>query len=263
MRGAVTIFRREFAGLFLSPLAWILLLVSLFVNGFFFVQYLGIYRGDVTGALRASLGGSWPFWFFLVLLPPLLAMRLVSEEARNGTLEFLLTGPVGDASVVVGKFLAALAFLAILWLSVLVYALRVQTVGTPPDWGPALGGYLGAVLASGLFVAIGLLVSSLTNTPLLAAFLAFMACLGWLILPIVGANAFQSIAALLADYAGGVEVAHAWVLGALNKMDVLHHFQSSFLLGVFDTSEVVFFLTWTALFLFLTVRSLEARRWRA
>ena len=263
MSGTITIFRREFAGLFLSPLAWVLLLVSLFVNGFFFVLLLHQSGGDMGVALGGALGGAWPFWYFLVFLPPLLCMRLIAEEAHSGTLEYLLTAPVTDVAVVVGKFLAATAFMGVLWLSVLVYALRIDAGGVTPDWGPVLGGYLGAVLASGLFVAIGLFASSLTSTPMIAAFLAFMACLWWLILPQVGALVFRAMRALLADVAGGVDTAREWFFGALNTMDVVAHFQASFLIGVFDTSEVVFFLTWTALFLFLTVRSLETRRWRA
>lgn len=262
MRGTLTIFRREFAGLFFSPLAWILLVVALFVNGVFFYLGLTVGGGDVTSALELSLGGGWPFWALLVFLPPLLTMRLLSEEARTGTLEYLLTAPVSDAAVVVGKFLAGTSFFAILWASVLAYGVAVQHLGVPPDWGGVVGGYVGSVLASGLFVAIGLLASSLTGTPLLAAFLGFMADLWWLLLPMLVGIAMKQMRSLLSSWAGGVDAAERWINLATSKMNVIAHFQSSFLHGILDTAEIVFFLTWTGFFLFLTVRSLEARRWR-
>lgn len=262
MSGTLTIYRRELASLFFSPLAWILLLLALLANGLFFVLYLNQAAGEVTYALELALGGGWPFWSLLVFLPPLLAMRLLSEEARAGTLEFLLTAPVSDAAVVCGKFFAATTFLAVLWLCAPVYALTIHALGVAPDWGAVLGGYLGAVLVSALFVAISLFASSLTSTPLVAAFLAFMANLWWLVLPTAAEYGMSQVRSLLVGFAGDVERATAWVRGALHQMNVVSHFQGSFLHGVFDTAEVVFFVTWTAFFLFLTVRSLEARRWR-
>ena len=118
MRGCVTICRRELAGLFLSPLAWILLLVTLLLNGLFFQFYVSASNGDVVLALETALGGGAIFWAFMVVLTPLITMRMVSEEARDGTLEFLLTAPVSDAAVIVGKFLAATNFKAVLRISV-------------------------------------------------------------------------------------------------------------------------------------------------
>ena len=264
MSGALVIARRELVSLFFSPLAWILLVVASLINGSFFYLYVVSSGGDVTMTLDLLLGGGWPFWSFIVFLPPLLAMRMISEEASTGTLEFLLTAPVTDAGVVVGKFLAATAFMSLLWLVVPVYALIVQTTGgVTPDWGGVFGGYLGAVLSSGLFVAIGLLASSLTTTPLLAAFFAFVACLSWLVLPMLAELVLSNVRVLFVRWAGSVELAERWVRAALDKMNVVSHFQGSFLHGVFDSAEIVFFLTWTAFFLFLAVRSLEARRWRA
>jgi len=262
MKRVLAITQQELAGLFLSPLAWVLLVVSLLVNGFFFFVYITRGNGDVTVALDLLLGGGWPFWCFLVFLPPLLTMRMISEEARSGTLEYLLTAPVSDAAVIVGKFIAATTFMAVLWASAPAYALAVQLAGVTPDWGNVLGGYMGAVLCSGLFVAIGLLASSLTTTPLLAAFMAFMADLLWMILPMLAEMVMKQLRSLLAQWAGGLETAQDWISKGLDAMNVLGHFQKSFLHGVVDTAEIVFFMTWTIFFLFLTVRSLEARRWR-
>lgn len=244
MRGAFAIYRRELAGLFLAPLAWILLCIALALNGYLFTLYLTTARGDVDDAVRLALGESFVFWTFLVLVPPLLTMRMISEESRSGLLEFLLTAPVTDFSVVVGKFLAATTFMAVLWTSVPVYALVASTVGSRPDWGVLIVGYTGAVLASGLFSAIGLCASSLTNTPVVAAFGAIVFNIVLVLLP------------LLARLG-----ASDWIAPFVARVHVIDHLKNSFLLGIFDSAYVVFFIAWTALFLFVTVRALEARRW--
>jgi ABC-2 type transport system permease protein len=262
VRNILTIWRREALGLFLSPLAWILLLVALFLYGVFFVSALGGTGGDVGRALDFALGGSWAFWAFLLFLPPLLTMRLLSEEARSGTLEFLLTAPVTDAAVVLGKFLAATSFMALLWSAVLVYASAIAATGTAPDWSAVLVAYCGAVLSSALFVAIGLLTNCFTSTPLLAAFLAFIASLWWLLLPNIATALIVELKGLLAGFVGGLDAAEHWITRAVSSMDVIGHTQVSFLRGVIDTAEIAFFLIWIAFFLFLTVRMLEVRRWR-
>jgi ABC-2 type transport system permease protein len=241
----LAIYRREIAGLFYGPLAWLLLALAFLLNGFLFLLYLKSTDGDVDVAVRLALGESWVFWALLILLPPLLTMRMISEESRTGLLEFLLTAPVSDAAVVMGKFLAAATFLAILWSSVAVYAFTLGKLGIAPDAGMVFGGWLGALLASGLFCAIGLCASSMTNTPVLSAFAAILANLVIVISPLL---------ARLTD--------EPWVRHAIARVDVIDHHKSAFLLGVLDSAYVAFFVAWTALFLFLTVRMLEARRWR-
>jgi ABC-2 type transport system permease protein len=248
MRGVLVVYRREVAGLFLAPLAWILLFLTLFYDAFFFLHYLeSETAGEVNAALRLVLGGGWPFWILVLLLPPLLTMRMISEESRSGLLEFLLTAPVSDAAVVTGKALAATSFLAVLWLSVPLYGVVLQLLGAPPDWGQIATAWIGAVLVSGLFSSIGLAASALSGTPLVAAFLATVANIVILFLPLLG----QSTTAL----PRGV------VRGVLRKVDVTAHFQGSFLTGALDSAHVVFFLAWTGVFLFLTVRLVETRRW--
>lgn len=262
MRGTLVITRRELGGLFFSPLAWILLTVSLFLNGYLFSASMAATLGDVTASLELVFGGNIFFWALMLVLAPLLTMRLLAEEASSGTLEYLRTAPVSDAAVVLGKFLAGLIFMAVLWSSIFFYAGAVQVSGTVPDWGQVFAIYVGAVLASGIFVAIGMVTSSLTNTPLLAAFLSFMACLWWLLLPRIGSMMLLQMRVLLADLFGSPERARYWVDGTVDRMDVMRHFGRTYFRGVIDTSEVIFFLTWTAFFLFLTTRTLEARRWR-
>ena len=179
MRGTLVIYCRELAVLFFSPLAWILLFVSLFLNGYLFSSILSnpFNPGDVNASFEFVFGGNFLFWGLMLILAPLLTMRLLAEEAANGTLEFLRTAPVSDASVVIGKFLAGTTFMAILWSSAFLYGAVLHLSDVPPDWGRVTAIYLGSVLASGLFIAIGLATSSLSNTPLVAAFLSLMACL--------------------------------------------------------------------------------------
>jgi ABC-2 type transport system permease protein len=262
VKGTLVIYRRELAGLFRAPIGWLLLLLALAANGFLFYAYMSGSRGNVTASLEGALGGGPTFWAFIVLLPPLLAMRMLSEESGNGTLEYLLTAPITDAAVVVGKHLAATTFMAILWSSVLIYAAAIHMAGAAPDWAALLCTYVGAVLVSGLFLSIGLLASCLSSTPLLAAFLAFLACVTWLMIPQLVNLIMGQVRVWFESSAGGLVAAENWIRGALDKMDVLRHFQTSFRLGVLDSAELVFFLTWPAFFLFLTVRALEARRWR-
>jgi ABC-2 type transport system permease protein len=265
MRGTLIIFRRELFSLATSSFAWILLTVALFLNGILFTAYVQLFDGDVTGALRFALGESLAFWAILVFLPPLLTMRMVAEEARSGLVEFLLTSPISDAAVILGKFLAATTFLALFWCSVPLYGLVISGLGASPDWGPLLGGTLGAILTSGLFVSTGLLASTSTATPVLAAFLALAFNLAWLALPLVTDLALGGTLAWITNLfsgADGVAQAGAWLERLVGTIDILAHFQKSFLIGLLDTTEVVFFLTWTGLFLFLSVRLLETRRWR-
>ncbi len=265
MRGTLIIFRRELFSLATSSFAWVLLSVALFLNGVLFSAYIQRFGGDVTVALRFALGQSLAFWALLVFLPPLLTMRMVAEETRSGLVEYLLTSPISDGAVILGKFLAASTFLALFWCSVPLYGLVLTGLGVSPDWGELLGGTLGAILTSGLFVSTGLLASTATSTPLLAAFLALAFNLAWLTLPMVAELVLGGVVAWITGLfsgAAGLVQAGDWLQRLVGTLDILAHFQKSFLVGLLDTTEVVFFLTWTGLFLFLAVRLLETRRWR-
>lgn len=247
MRGTVTIFRRELAGLFLTPLAWVLLLFAVALNGFFLVAVLQNSRGFVDDSLNYLLGIGAGFWMLMVVLPPLLTMRSISEEAKSGQLEFLLTAPVTDTAVVLGKHLAVSAFMAVMWASVPLYGLVLELLGASPDWGQLAMGYLGAVLCSMLFCAVGMVASALSSTPLLAAFLGFIFNMMLLLLPIAAGTLGGEVGALL--------------VGLGTRLNVFLHLQTSFMRGAFDTADLFFFLAWTGLFLFAAVRLVEARRW--
>ncbi len=244
MRGLWTIYRREMAGLFQGPLAWILLFLALLMNGVYFKWALQTFQGDVTETMRFSLGGSYPFWFLAIVIPPLLTMRMISEESRGGMLEFLLTAPVSDAAIVVGKFLAATSVMAILWSSFFVYGLVMADLGAAPDWLPLMGGILGSILTSALFCSIGILCSALTNTPMLALFFALVFNALFYGLP--------SAVSLLDS---------AFLQRVIKSVDIHRHFYQSFNLGILDSGPITFFVVWTALFVFLAIRRVEMRRW--
>ncbi len=247
MRGLAAVYRRELAGLFLQPLAWILGGLVLAFDALVFLRALESESGgDVDDALALVLGGGFPFWILCALLAPLVTMRMISEESRGGQLEFLLTAPVTDAALVGGKALAATTFFALLWASVPLYGACVAALGAPPDWGVLATAWLGATLVCALFSAVGLAASAASDTPLLAAFLAAVANLGFF----WGAKLGQGARARsrLAD----------WLL---EKMDVTAAYQGSFQTGALDSTHVVVFVAWTLAFLFLAVRLVESRRW--
>ena len=247
MSGVWIVFRREMAGLFLTPLGWVLFLLALVVNGLYFTAFIQVTGGDVGASLSLALGGGYPFWVIMVLLPPLLTMRMVSEEARSGMLEFLLTAPIRDVSVILGKALAATSFLGLLFGSNLIYALICMSLGATLDWGHIATAMFGTVLVSALFCSIGLVASTLTNTPLIAAFLGFFL------------NVVMLSLRFLEGTLKGLDAGLRESL--MRKVDVIAHFQSSFVRGALDTADIVFFLGWTGVFLFLATRLLEARRW--
>jgi len=242
VRGLAAIWRRELAALFLGPLAWTLLFLASCFGGWIFLAQLRGSGGDVDFAARYALFISF---YAAVVAAPLVTMRMISEESRAGLLEYLLTAPISDAAVVTGKFLAATSFFAILSASVFVYAAVLAAEGRAPDFGIVACGYVGILLASGLFCAIGMLASSLTSTPIVAAFAAVI----------------LDLALILAPQVAGLSET-PWVAEAAGRIDVTGRLSSSFLLGAFDSAHVVFFVAATAFLLFLAVRVVETRRWR-
>lgn len=246
MRGLWTIYRRELAGLFLSPLAWTLLTIALFVEGLLFVTWLDVTGRDLRVAMILQLAGT-ASTFLAMVLTPLLTMRMISEEARSGLLEFLLTAPVSDLAIVLGKLGAVTTFMLVLWSSTLSYGLIAQMLGVAPDWIPSISAVFGATLLSALFCSIGLAASALTNVPIVAAFLAFVANLTLFLI--------QAIDQLLKLPPGH------WAKSALGHANLTGQFSASFGSGVLDSKHVLSFLIWTAFFVFVATRLLEKRRW--
>ncbi|MDG4555452.1 MAG: ABC transporter permease subunit [Candidatus Competibacter sp.] len=247
----LTIAARELRGLFLSPLAWTLLAVVQGLLAWIFLILVGDFRNlqgrlalldnapGVTDLVAAPLFrvAAW----VLLLLTPLLTMRLLSEERRTGTLDLLLSAPVGSTAIVLGKYLGVVLFLSGLIVLVALMPLTLAA-GAPLDSGKLLAGVLGLILLAGSFTAAGLYLSALTIQPALAA----MATFGLLLLLWV------------VDMAGAGQKA----LGSLFAYLSLSRHYDALLLGLFDSADVAYYLLFIAAFLGLTIRRLDDARLR-
>ena len=174
MRQAFFIFKREFRTYFVSPIAYIVISIFLLVTGWFFFSTFFLYS-------QASLRNFFsllPIIFSFVV--PAITMRLFSEEFNVGSYETLLTMPVTFLDVVLGKFMASVAFIAAMLIPTLAYPITIGFLGQL-DWGPVAGGYIGAILLGAAFSAIGLLASSLTRNQIIA-FITGMAICFFLVL---------------------------------------------------------------------------------
>jgi ABC-2 type transport system permease protein len=237
MRNTLTVAWKEIRTYFASPMAYIVAMVFLALTGYFFAASISQPFPEAT--IRGFLG---PSIFILILLAPVLTMRLFAEEQKLGTIELLLTAPVRDWEVVLGKFLASLAFFVGTIALTLYYVLLLYWYGDP-DAGPLLSGYLGLILYGAATLSIGLFVSSLTNNQIVAAVVGFGLLLALSII--------HQAAGLVSGVASTI----------FTQLSLATHFDD-FARGVVDTSGVIYYVSVAALFLFLTVRSLETRRWR-
>ena len=250
------IFKKEMLLYFSSPVAYAVITLFLLIVGYFFYLYFvsftlmsmqaamnpGLARDlNVTDGILRPLFANIVSIIVLFMMP-MLTMRLFAEERKSGTIELLLTYPVRDGAVLIAKYLAALALYAIMLALTLLYPVTIAYFARL-EWGPLFTGYLGLLLMGGAFLAVGLLASSLTENQIVAAFATFVVLL---IFWVIGWSA---------DYTGGLA---GRVLSHLSLVD---HFES-FSKGVIDSRDVVYYADFTVLALFLTLRSLEARRWK-
>jgi ABC-2 type transport system permease protein len=247
MRKTWAIVRRELIATFSSPLAYIVMTAFLLMQGYIFYLIVSFLNNPQTPAmtpLRLFFGGTIFFWLFLLFVVPVITMRLIAEERRSGTIEVLLTSPLTEYQVVIGKFLAAMAFYLALWLPTVLYVLILQR-HSEIDLGPVLSGYIGVFLLGCLFVSVGTLASTLTDNQLIAAIIAFAAMV--LLFSIGLVEQLLLSGSFLKD-----ALAH---MNLWTQMD-------DFAKGIVDTRHVVYQLSAGALFLFLAAKSLEVKKWR-
>ncbi len=246
MSGVLPNLVRELRAYFFSPLAYVVAALMLVINGLVFwliVSYLNRPGVQIGAPLELFFGQTLYFWLVLLFVAPVLTMRLLSEERRSGTIEVLMTAPVTEDGVVVGKYLAALLFYVFLWLPTLVYA-GVLAVYGEVDWGPVAAGYLGVFGIGALFLAVGVLASALTRSQLVAAVLTFA-----LLVPLF---TFGLLEQLFNDET---------LRQAFSYLNLWQHMEE-FGKGIVDTRRLVYYLSATVLFLFLAARALEQRKWR-
>ncbi len=169
MRGAWQVFKKDFKVYFVSPIAYIVISIFLILSGWFFFSTFFLFNQAEMRMFFSLL----PILFAFVL--PAVTMRLFSEELNTGSYELLLTLPVSVRDVVLGKFAAALAFVGIMLVPTFSYAIFVSFLGDL-DWGPVIGGYVGAILLGAAFVSVGLFASSLTRNQIIAFIIGMSAC---------------------------------------------------------------------------------------
>lgn len=235
MSATLSIARRDFQAYFNSPVAYVVLGVFLLVLGYLFFStlFLGGY------ASMRTFFSITPILF--VVFGPAITMRLISEERKSGTIEQLLTLPINNYQVVIGKFLAALGIIGVGLLFTLPYVVSVSLLIPPDasfDYGPAIGGYVGLLLLASVFLSLGLFASSLTKNQIVAFIIGLALCFFFYFI--------DKFAVLMP----------AHLAGFLEYISVDYHF-TNIARGVIDTRALVFYLSLVTLFLVLTERSLR------
>ena len=241
MSGAITVFRRELAGYFATPVAYVFIVIFLVMAG-----ALTFTIGNFFARGQADLTPFFTFvpWLFLFLVPAL-TMRLWAEERRLGTIELLLTLPIAQWQAVVGKFLAAWAFCAIALALTFPLVITVNALGNP-DNGVILTGYLGCLMVAGAFLAVGAAISAMTKNQVIAFVLAVAACF---FLTAAGSPVVTEFLSkripLLAEIARGISIT-----------DRLNGFTR----GVISARDFVFFASFMAFFLFANTIAIDQRK---
>jgi len=241
-----TIARREYNLYFASPVAYIVAFIILLIIGlfFFFIDISTASRQGFPPTVQNIIGITG---FMLAFLTPAITTRLLAEERRLGTIELLLTSPVRDWELVVGKWLGAFLLLLTIMAITFIYPIILNQIVEPGiDQGPLVSGYLGLILLLSAVVAIGVFVSSLFSNQI-AAFIATMGVFifVWWIIGIV--------AQVTGPLSAGNEI--------VSYLDFSGHFYNNFLRGVIDLTDVIYYLSVTALGLFMATMSVEMRRW--
>jgi ABC-2 type transport system permease protein len=236
MRNVLAIFRREFASYFDSPLAYIVVPAFLLLVGGFSLFFQDIFAAGVATMRTVFF---WSAVFYLLLIPAV-TMRLFAEERRTGSLELLVTLPITEGELVLGKFLAALALMSLALGLTAGYPLTLSMLGDL-DWGPVVGGYLGMFLLGAAFAAIGTAASSLTSNQVVAFLLALVMC----VVPFATGFALGRVPASL--------------LPVVQYLSFDYHF-NNLSRGVVDSRNLLFYASVVAVFLHVAVFSLERRR---
>jgi ABC-2 type transport system permease protein len=245
-----TLARRELAALFLSVTGYIIIAAVTLLIGLGFVVLLANLGTDPTPMpVTEMFYGTYFFWLIILVAGPVITMRLFALEKSAGTYETLMTTPVSDLDVVAAKFSAALFFYMVMWLPLLACLFFVGRFTQQPgglDAGTVGGTYLGIFLVGALFVSLGCFASSISRTQMTAAIISF----------VLGVSLFA-----LGFLAEHIPVTAQWQTNFLSYFGLFGQMRD-FARGVVDTRAVIFYLTLTLVFLFLTLRAVESRRWK-
>ncbi len=250
MQAYLTLTRRELGSLFVSITGYIIIAGAVFLLGLSFVDLINLLQSEPTPVPVTQLFYSTGyFWEILLLAAPVITMRLFALEKSSGTFETLMTTPVSDLQVVLAKFTAAMVFYMLMWLPSLFCILILRRYVTRPDvFDPGLlaSTFLGIFLLGGLFMSLGCFASSMTSSQIVAAMISF----------VLGYTLF-----LLSYLPGHLPLASGWQAALVAHVALFDH-MNDFARGLVDTRHIVFYVTVTFLFLFLTLRVVESRRWK-
>jgi ABC-2 type transport system permease protein len=256
MSNILTIARKELKSYFASPIAYIVIGLWALLYGYFFVAILNYFVRQSMQMNQFGMGGPQAMninqqlirpllqnvTILVLFLMPMVTMRIYSEEKRSGTIELLLTSPLTDFQIIMGKFLGAMALYAVM-LAVTGIHLGLLFVYGHPEWKPILLSYVGLFLLGGCFISVGLFISSLTKNQIVAGMVTFAAFLLLWIITWIGSFSGPTIDKLTSY---------------LSIIDHLDDFQK----GVLDTTHLVYYVSFITFGLFLTAKSVDSERWR-
>lgn len=237
----ITIFKREFKSYFTSVIGYVFFALFMLFYGLFF--YMAIMGGETSGLISSGMSSFFSMiYLVLTLLIPVLTMRLFSEERKQKTDQILLTSPVNLSQIVLGKFFSAFAIYSIAVGSTIFVALIIAAFGTL-NFVEYLGMVVGLLFIGAALIAVGSFISSLTESQVVAAFATFGAIIATFIPSFIASSVSSPF------------------LSTLFRLISLQTRYTDFTSGIFDISNILFYLSFTGIFLFLTVRVLEKRRW--
>ena len=249
MSNVMAIARKELRAYFASPIAWVVVGLFALMFGFFFYSLLLYFDRQSLQAAGQAVNVNEQFLrpvflnatVILLFVLPLVTMRTYSEEKRSGTIELLLTAPLTDLQIILGKFLGAMGLYAAMLAITLIHLVILFLSGSP-EWKPIVTAYLGFLLFGACFVSLGLFISSLSKNQIVAGTVTFAVFLFLWIISWIGSISPES--AKLTNY-----------------LSIIDHFDD-FTKGVIDTSHLIYYLSFITFGLFLTAKSVESERWR-
>jgi ABC-2 type transport system permease protein len=253
MGNILAIANKELRSYFASPIAYIVLGFFTFLFGWFYVTILSYF---VQASMQMNQFGPQSMninqqmirlllqnvTVLLLLVLPMITMRTYSEEKRSGTIELLLTSPLTDFQIIMGKFLGALALYATMLLITLIHIGLLYYYGGRPEWKPIVAAYLGLLLMGGCFISAGLFISSLTKNQIVAVMATFAVFLFLWVINWIGS--FYPQVEPITSY-----------------LSIIEHFDD-FAKGVIDTTHVIYYVSFMTFGLFLTAKSVDSERWR-
>lgn len=256
MRNIFAIANKEFRGYFLSPIGYIAIGLFALLYGWFFVNLLAYFMSQTMQLSQFSAGGAQPLsvnqvlirslvqnvTILLLFVLPMVTMRTYSEEKRSGTIELLLTSPVTDVQIIMGKFLGAVALYGLMLVVSMIHIALLFLYGQP-EWKPIVTAYVGLLLLGGCFIAVGLLISSLTKNQIVAGMVTFAVFLMLWVINWIGSFSGPTVNSLT------------------TYLSIIDHFDD-FAKGVVDTKHFIYYISFITFGLFLTAKSVDSERWR-